>query len=490
MWELQGGLEDRGELSIFEIMLSNLYDKMKSEGVQGSVALQDSGVTKEELLAGVEGGDSSSAVLLMLGMISKRLKRWVEDFEDGATGETIKLERVTFTDEYVFKPDPEMISTLGEKIKSDLKGQPTEVLRMWVNLFERHLIPLFIVTELADRGAPESLEWLGDYYAGNFSPEPSFIVDKIKAKEYYDKALSCGLDKVDYDWDIERLEFGLGRDDSFSYPYSQWDKVYNNPLEWVQACADTKWFESFPSPMRKSMLDEEDANCSLDALKYELVSRGVPMFAFRPYRQGVLVDLRNISFYLVEGPEENVVPEGVLGVGPHLKDLNPEYHILMDESIFTACDFADMMFELDERIPNIKWSVAKVYDDYTEERDFGKNKATAYLEKIFDGIVPEGINPLVEMNYNSIQIKPGGPYEITRRVTVGFSGDSELQIDYDVFIQLKKEFFLWCLSCEGFFYEVTSVIDEETDEEHPVLEYSVSNGDVRETKTLDLREYM
>lgn len=434
-------------------MLGAIYSKVKTEDISVAEALQEFALCKEDLIANAGKGDVVSAIILLLGMTTHRVKAWMEDFEDEDTGIITPIKRVVALEEMIFESSPEEIDHLISSLSPIVKDLSDDSLMECWELFERSFVPFPIVSELAERGFVKALEWLGDYYAGDFPSANSCPVDRDKSVGFYNKALETGLDRTDYDADVLRLEYGM-KDRDFDWVYGKLNLDFDSENDWSfeGCCASiigSLWFYRFPSPMAKSTWDDPVYyNCSLKDLKDELLSRGVSESAFRTYKQGILVDMPNLSYYLVTGPEdEQCVPEGALGIAPHFREIEPrtQYHFLMDEAEFSAKEFADIMFELDKKVPAVKVAVALIYDKLIEEKNQKEKKqalAEAYLKDILKGDTEQFS---VELSYD---YRPNeyGKHKYCREVLFVNLGDyRSLLIEYDDLKRLSKNVFSWCL---------------------------------------------
>ena len=433
-------------------MLGTIYSKVKTEDLSVAEILQESALCKEDLITNADKGDVVSAIILLLGMTTHRVKIWMEDYEDEDTGIITPIKRVVAQEAMVFESSPEEIDHLISFLSPIVKDLSDDSLMECWELFERSFVPFPIVSELAERGFVKALEWLGDYYAGDFPSANSCPVDRDKSVGFYNKALETGLDRTDYDADVLRLEYGM-KDRDFDWVYGDlYLDFAENDGSFEGCCASIiagLWFYRFPSPMTKSLWDNPfHYNCTSKDLTDELLSRGISESAFRAYKQGILVDMPNLSYYLVTGPEdEHCVPEGALGVGPHFREKEPgsQCHFLMDEEVYSAKVFADLMLELDNMVPAVKVAVALIYDKLVEERNQKKKKqalAETYLKDILKG---ETGQLSVELCYD---YGPNnyGKHKYCREILVVELGDFiSLLIEYDDLRRLSKDVFSWCL---------------------------------------------
>lgn len=455
-------------------MLEEIYNKVKTVDLSVAEVLQESNLCKEDLIANVDKGDALSLITLLLGTMTHRVMIWMEDFEDEDTEEILPIKRVAKLDGMIFESSPEEIHQLILFLHPIVKDLSDDTLIKCWELFERDVIPFPIVSELAGRGFIEAIEWMGDYYAGDFPSVNACPIDKDKAQGFYNKALETGLDKTDYDIDVLRLEYGL-KDRDFDWVYGELNLDFDSENDWSfeGCCASiigSLRFYRFPSPMAKSTWDDPVYyNCSLKDLKDELLSRGVSESAFRTYKQGILVDMPNLSYYLVTGPEdEQCVPEGALGVAPHFREIEPrtQYHFLMDEAEFSAKEFADIMFELDKKVPAVKVAVALIYDKLIEEKNQKEKKqalAEAYLKDILKGDTEQFS---VELNYD---YRPNdyGKHKYCREIlVVKLSECGSLQIEYDDLKRLSKDVFSWCLDRSIYWGEVIIRHDKISGKDH------------------------
>ena len=460
-------------------MLQSIYNRSKTENITGNEALEKSGFKKKDLADAMNNGDRIAATLLLFGLVCNKRKYWVEDFEDEDTGDIIPVERSVETDEPLFQSEPGEIERVECFVASIVKDLSDEDLRMLYELFchkdytfSRERIPSPIVSELAMRGDADALEWLGDYYGGRFSDDNTFAIDKDKALLYFNKALDAGLSKDMYDIDIKCVERGVQRNCYFGWVYD--DRAFNDLLsyrhdfpeeefsavDYYQKTLDNYWLSLFPSPMWKSMDDSVPVHCTLKELVENLISEGIPESAFHDYKQGVLVDLKNLSFYLVTGPEEErLAPDGELAVGPHYRKIDPNQnsHFLMDEETFPAESFVECMLDLDRKYPEIMLAIDLVIDKLVgEKEDRGKRlpEVISALQDIFGEDYSNKINSVdYYYSYGPHLSRSGFEYLDYRfykeMVRIKFKSedyyynDHDLNLSYDDFMNLPKDFFVW-----------------------------------------------
>lgn len=459
------------------LMLTKIYNVSESESISGIEALQKNGITKEELVRRMREGDNSAAILLYLGLVSNKYKTFTEDFEDEDTGETVKIERKIVTDECLFESEQSERKELETKISSIAGELSEKSLHMCWRLFEKDKLPISIVSALADKGNSSALEWLGDYYAGNFSSDFQFPVDKIKAADYYGKAFQAGLSKEEYDLDSLRLEYGVKHSDSFDWVYksdafTMFESDFNDYLRNINSFPNSDWtyltcwtkvvdnlyFGKFPGPMAQSMWTEYEEVCTVEDLKAELISRGVPESHFKQLKKGILVDLKNISFYLSDYARfDKEAKEGVLTTAwIYTHEWDP-----IDEDLYCGMEclygpeiFAETLCDVDEDVPAVKLAVRLIYDKLMEElADKPKLEAQAwdFLESVFGGIVPAEISSVtVEYRYGD----EGKRHKFCREVVcVDYNRDllssyggwygHGIEIDLEDFTKIPKAFFDW-----------------------------------------------
>lgn len=161
-----------------------IEDKLKeilAAGLEADVALQKSGLTKEDVKPLADAGNLDAAIVLLLGETSRKIgDTWVEDFEDEDTHQVVQVERYNLSDDYIFEPDTNELQELGSLITACIP-------------FEN--MPVIL---------PHLLSDLADNYAQQLCGFPK---DKEKAREYYNKALEAGWEKETYDLFIETLDY-------------------------------------------------------------------------------------------------------------------------------------------------------------------------------------------------------------------------------------------------------------------------------------------
>lgn len=161
-----------------------IEDKLKeilAAGLKSDVALQKSGLTREDIKPLADAGNLDAAIILLLSETSRKIgDTWVEDFEDEDTHQVVQVERHNFSDEFIFEPDTNELQELGSLISARIP-------------FEN--MPVIL---------PHLLSDLADNYAQQLCGFPK---DKEKAREYYNKALEAGWEKETYDSFIEMLDY-------------------------------------------------------------------------------------------------------------------------------------------------------------------------------------------------------------------------------------------------------------------------------------------
>lgn len=161
-----------------------IEDKLKeilAAGLKADVALQKSGLTKEDIKPLADAGNLDAAIVLLLGDTSRKIgDTWVEDFEDEDTHQVVQVERHNYSDEFIFESDASELQELGALIAAHIP-------------FE-NMPPIL----------PHLLSDLADNYAQQLFGFPK---DKEKAREYYNKALEAGWEKETYDLFIETLDY-------------------------------------------------------------------------------------------------------------------------------------------------------------------------------------------------------------------------------------------------------------------------------------------
>lgn len=452
-------------------MIKKIYSLMTAEKISAYEAFQRCGVQKERLALEMENGDISATVLLLLGFSDNIIDTEEVDFVDEETGEPIRVPCKKALKEHIFTSNPDEVLRIEGILSSGVKNQTDDTLLMWRRLFKRNIIPLPIVAELADRGNIEALEWMGDYFGGCFRKDDSFQIDKDNAVLYFKKALDAGLGKREYAYDITRIEHGLKWDDRIDWVYGDEAFLYtlghrhDNPeqelsvADYYEEILNQYWFHLFPSPMAKSMYNWTPENCTLKDLADKLISNGTPESAFHVYHQGVLVDFKNLSFYLVTGPEdENQVPDGVLAIGPHYRKIDPNqgFHFFMFEESFPAESFIECMTELDKRYPEIITAIDMVEDKLVGEKEDREKKlprVISVLKRIFGEEYPNKINS-VDYYYSygpnlSKDHQHYLDYNFYKEMVLiefmdgSISREHDLNISYYDFMRLPEDFFIW-----------------------------------------------
>lgn len=441
-------------------MMKAILDKAESEGISGAEAFQDSGIKKEELVARMKEGDLSAAVLLLLGMVSLRYRSWKEEYEDEDTGETIWLDRKYFVDEFIYDSIQDEVHELEAMISSAADGLSDEFLRMCWNLFDEDRIPVPIVSTLADRNDVSALEWLGGFYGGFYSTDFLFPVDKTKAADYYRKALDAGLCREKFDLDLLQLECGLKWQDSIDWVFKS--EGFRELEEDVDYDADKNWtiddcwliiigrlfLDEFPSPVFNSMCDLEEQACTSLDLKKELVSRGVPESAFHESEEGFVVEMRNCTFCVKDGPVES---QGFSGTSvsvsfPLCKGASfGDVVDFMEEETFSSESYADAMFRVDENAPAVRLAMRLVHDKLMKAcRDKPRrvNETKAFLKRVFGGELPDG---LFVRAANAYGLHEGGGDKYCRElVYVQYHDTSyELEIEYGDLNIIPEFLFKW-----------------------------------------------
>lgn len=347
-------------------MLRTIRNNAESKGISVAEALQESGIEKEELLVHLQEGDFAAAILLLLGMVSHKQYRWIEDFEDEDTGKVIKVERSSDLDSFIFEADPGEIDDLEKRIAASAKEQSDDTLLCWWNMG----IHGPIASELAKRKHVPALEWLGDYYAGYYSDDYSFSIDRDKATEYYTKALAAGMSKEKFESSVLRLKYGVrhGGDSDWVFDGGALDDlrllIKNYPDHWWsfdECCWQLLDFKVFNQWHSES---SEGNNCSIKELKDELISRGMPEPVSIDDGKSIRIDLRNLSFYMAVGEEEeDVAPDNCLAISLRGRDKNPEYNYdLGSFGEMTANFIVDLLSEMDDTIPDVRMSLSLCYD--------------------------------------------------------------------------------------------------------------------------------
>lgn len=161
-----------------------IEDKLKeilAAGHEAHVALQKSGLTKDDVKSLADAGDLDAAIVLLLGETThKNGDTWVEDLEDEDTHQVVQVERHNYSDEFIFEPNANELQELGSRIAARVP-------------FDN--MPMIL---------PHLLSDLADNYAQQLCGFPK---DKEKAREYYNKALEAGWEKETYDSFIEMLDY-------------------------------------------------------------------------------------------------------------------------------------------------------------------------------------------------------------------------------------------------------------------------------------------
>ena len=329
---------------------------------------------------------------------------------------------------------------------------------MWRQLFSRGKIPTSIVDELAQRGYADSLEWMGDYYAGNFSNDPVSPIDRVKAKDHYAKALERGLSRDEYDYDIERLRFGGARreqNQDWSFPdtlegleqqflYSEEDFSFEE--FWTCALNDI-WNEySFWSGLFPWDIEEKDRRTvSAQAFVDELITRGIPASAIQDYENGLLVKFRNLSYYIVTGPDKDgCLADSQLGVSPHFHELpqDNQFHCLIE--VYSAPEVVDRMISLNFAVPEVKMVLSDLFINLKKEKTIGKIKtavAKEYLSGLFQGNIPEEISD-VHMLYHFGE----NVWDIVHLKINNGDFSRVFSVSYEDLHKLDKEFFNWIIT--------------------------------------------
>lgn len=438
------------------LLLQSLLDE---EGGYYYKALQDSGLTREDLLSEMAKGDVTASIILLYGMRSHRYMRCMEDFEDEDTGETVKIELDRITDEWIFEPEPTLFADIETMVISSISNQTDDILCMWKQLFSRKDIPSSIVGELAKRGYVDSLEWMGDYYAGNFSNDPVSPIDIVKAKDYYDKALEKGLTRKEYDNDIERLDFGGARrkqdqdwmfpDDSLesleqTFLYSRDDFSFEDL--WTCAINDMWNDYSFWSYLFPWHIDDKDRQTiSVQTIVDELISKGIPASAIQDYENGLLVKFRNLSYYIVTGPDKDgCLGDSQLGVSPHFHELpqDNQFHCLIE--VYRAPEVVDRMISLNAAVPEVKMELSDVFFCLKKEKAVGKVKTVAakeYISSLFQGNMPAEISE-VSMLYRFGE----KVWDCVHFMVNNGDLPRSFSVSFENLRKLDKEFFIWIIT--------------------------------------------
>ncbi len=478
-------------------MLESIYNRFVLDNVTGAEALEKSGLKKEDLLVAMNNGDTEAALLLLLGMKLNKRRYYVEDFEDEDTGDIVPINRSVETDELIFSPDPGEMEMLENHVSANLKELSDETLRMYYDLFchedsvSRERIPFFIVSELAGRNDGKALEWLGDYYAGSFVTSVLSPADKVKAAEYYRKALDAGLGKADYEFDMMRLKYDVKWNVSLDWVFRNVDDLFVHQEgeekmsfdDWCQDILFMVWdkkfwigpFNDYPSEF--DTLEELIEHSTIEELKGELLSRGVAESAFHEHGKGVLVDMQNLSYHAERSPVvEGVDLDGVLVVFPvDLFDPTEFYHSL-ENNIPSAKDCADAMCWFDREYPDLRGAMAQVDDTIAEEKTERERKLPeieAFLRDTFGEECSEKVKR-VGYGYSYGTNDRGYHRYYQESVWVQFfSYNSQgVTLDYYDFLKLPKDFFVWYSNHPDVAdLEIRIDHDDETDEEMCSVKY-------------------
>ena len=488
-------------------MLQSIYNRSITDNITGTEALKRSGLKKEDLADAMNNGDRIAATLLLFGLICNKRKYWVEDFEDEDTGDIIPIERSVKTDEPLFQSEPGEIERVECFVASIVKDLSDEDLRMLYELFcqedyslSQERIPSPIVSELAKRGDVDALEWLGDYYGGRISDANAFAIDKGKALLYFNKALAAGLSRDKYDIDIKCVEYGIQRNCYFGWVYD--DRAFKDLLryrhdfpeekfsavDYYLQTLDNYWLNQFPSSMGKSVDDLVPVHCTLNELVEKLISEGIPESAFHDYKQGVLVDLKNLSFYLVTGPEdERIAPDGELAVGPHYRNIVPyqNSHYLMYEEAFPAESFVECMLDLDRQYPAIMLAIDLVVEKLVGEKEDREKKLPRVISVLQDIFGEDYSNKINSVDYyysygphlsrSGLEYLDYRFYKEMVRIRFNreyYDAEHDLNLSYDVFMKLPKDFFVWYSDNPDIrYFEITPDSNKDEHNDYYIITY-------------------
>ena len=480
-------------------MIESIYNRFISENITGAEAIEKSGLKKEDLVDAMNNGDGLAAILLLFGFMNHKRRYWVEDWEDEDTGDIIPIERSVESEEYLFQSEPGEVEKVESIVASVVKDLPDERLHLCLKLFiqadipSRERIPLPIISELAERGDTFAFEWMGDYYAGNYPTYSLYKIDKKRAEEYYAKALETGLSKGAYASDIFRLRHGIPRVSNFEWvfnnrvlddvcdPLSGFFSFDDYPFEMCSQCAlDYLWLYKFPSPMGRDAFwsDEEEKDCTISDVTNELISRGISESSFHEYNHGIMVDLKNVSFYMVVGPvDESDAAEGILAVAPHYHNSAclQKHHCFMSEVLFNADDYATCMLELDRETPEVNMALSLIYDKLCEEREEkGKRIASvrSYIETLFQGSLPKEIVSIDYLYLYGEDPDTGDSLShwlefnlnyCRESVSIRLGDDRYIKINPCDLNRLSREVFVWLIENERF-SEQTVTIEQINDD--------------------------
>ena len=161
-------------------MIVDKFKEILAAGLEADIALQKSGLTKNDIKPLADAGNLDAAILLLLGETTRKIEKvWTEDFEDEDTHEYVPVERHSYSDEHIFEPDPIEMQKLGSFISSH--------------------IPFDNMPEVL----PSLMVDIGENYAEQVC---GFPLDKDKARKYYDRALEAGFSRELYDSFVKMLD--------------------------------------------------------------------------------------------------------------------------------------------------------------------------------------------------------------------------------------------------------------------------------------------
>lgn len=171
------------------------------------LALKKSGLTKTDIKPFADQGDLDAMLVLLIGLSCNAVGEiWTEDFEDEDTHKITPIECWEHLDAPLFSAEPGEVEMLNKAFASIIPSQTIETLKEWEFLFGREALYPAIHEELAKRGDVEGLVRIGAIYGEGFE-SAGYKKDKEKAREYFDKALTAGWEKSEYDWNIEMLDY-------------------------------------------------------------------------------------------------------------------------------------------------------------------------------------------------------------------------------------------------------------------------------------------
>ena len=187
-------------------MIKDRIKAILDAGFEARVSLKKSGLTKADIKPLADQGDLDAQLVLLLGLSCNDLKTWTEEFEDEDTHEIILIERFSYLDSPLFSAEPGEVDALSKAIAATIPSQTIDTLKKWASLFDRDALYPTLHEELARKGDADGLARIGSFYADGFE-SAGYKKDKDKAREYFDKALSAGWEKSEYDRNIEMLDY-------------------------------------------------------------------------------------------------------------------------------------------------------------------------------------------------------------------------------------------------------------------------------------------